>query len=200
MLRNGWSGSFWNFWWHHHIGKTAITCRAFRKVEGISTYLACKGAGGYQFILVSCSLFHGFISLLYNFRCIVSDCYLAMFIVSADSFLWWIISLNACKFLIVSPSPFSEGFCEVLAVQVTFIFTFVSARYHRAITSPRPQLQEKVHFFVISLRWRTQFFTLSHWGGHSWRILASCWDFIPTTCFKEYPASFSLCVAVETQS
>ena len=71
---------------------------------------------------------------------------------SADSFLWWIISLNACKFLFVSPSPFSEGFCEVLAVQVTFIFTFVSARYHRAITSPRPQLQEKVHFFVISLR------------------------------------------------
>ena len=138
-----------------------IACRAFRKVEGISGHLACRGAGGYQFVLVSCSLFHGFISLLYNFRCIVSDCYLGMFIVSADSFLWWIISLNACKFLIVSPSPFSEGFCEVWAVQVTFSFTFVSARYHRAITSPRPQLQEKVHFFVISLRQRMQFFTLS---------------------------------------
>lgn len=74
-----------------------IACRAFRKVEGISTYLACKGTGGYQFILVSCSLFHGFIS-----SCIISDllfqivilgCLLCLLILSCGgSFPWMLVS------------------------------------------------------------------------------------------------------------
>lgn len=69
-------------------------------------------------ILVSYSFFYSFNSLFYNLKCIISDRYLGMLIVSADSLLWWIISLNVCKFLIVSPSPFSERDCEVLAAEV----------------------------------------------------------------------------------